>query len=169
MLPQYEVSPHLGVGPIRFGMTREQVRAQMPGDPKVFRKTPDGPEVDAWNGHGRQGMSWIHERDMNRIFERALTDDSMSGAYIATAPEPVSNAEFMRQLRRAVRCPIGLPTPAFGVRIVAPLLMGSDPELALYGRYCVSRRLREEEFEFAFPTLPAALADLLRGARPHAS
>lgn len=114
-------------------------------------------------GHGRQGMSWLHELDMNRVFERALTMDSMSGAYIVTAPEPVSNAEFMRQLRRAVGRSIGLPTPAFGVRIVAPLIMRTDPELALYGRYCVPRRLREEGFEFTFPSLTAALADLLGG------
>lgn len=111
-------------------------------------------------GHGRQGMSWIHERDMNRLFERALTDGSMSGAYIATAPEPVSNAGFMRQLRRAVGRRFGLPTPAIGVRIVAPLAMRTDPELALYGRYCVSKRLRAERFTFDFPTLAGALTDL---------
>jgi len=37
------------------------------------------------------------------------------------------------------------------VRAAAPLLR-TDPELALFGRYCVSRRLREEGFEFSFPT-----------------
>lgn len=46
------------------------------------------------------------------------------------------------------------------MRIGAPLLMGTDPELALYGRYVVSRRLREEGFEFRFPDLDEALADL---------
>ncbi|MFM8290369.1 MAG: DUF1731 domain-containing protein [Planctomycetia bacterium] len=30
--------------------------------------------------------------------------------------------------------------------------------MALYGRYVSSRRLREEGFSFAYPTLPAALA-----------
>ncbi len=111
-------------------------------------------------GHGRQGISWIHERDMNRLFERAISDESMSGAYIATAPNPVSNAEFMRELRAAMRVPIGLPAPAFMVRIGAPIVMRTDPELALYGRYCVSRRLREEGFEFEHPTLQSALADI---------
>lgn len=53
-------------------------------------------------GNGRQGVSWIHERDMNRLFLSAITDTSMSGAYLATAPTPVSNAEFMRELRRAL-------------------------------------------------------------------
>lgn len=111
-------------------------------------------------GSGRQGMSWIHLTDMNRLFERALFDESMRGDYIATAPHPVSNREFMRELRRAVGMPLGLPAPAFLVRIAAPLIMRTDPELALYGRYVVSQRLREEGFEFRFPTLREALADL---------
>ncbi len=111
-------------------------------------------------GHGRQGISWIHEHDMNRLFAWALANDQVQGAYLATAPHPVSNSEFMRELRRVLGKPFGLPTPAWMVRLAAPLIMGSDPDLALYGRYCVSRRLREEGFEFIFPDLASALEDL---------
>lgn len=107
-------------------------------------------------GHGRQGISWIHETDMNRLFLRGLTDKSMSGMYIATAPEPVSNAEFMRALRKALRVPIGLPAAAWMVRLASPVLR-TDPELALYGRYCTSRRLAEEGFEFEYPEVAGAL------------
>ncbi len=109
---------------------------------------------------GRQGMSWIHEVDMNRLFERALNDSAMTGHYIASSPNPVPQQIFMRQLRRAMRVPIGLPAFAWMVRIGAPLLLRTDPELALFGRYVQSRRLREEKFEFTFPTLNEALADL---------
>lgn len=112
-------------------------------------------------GSGRQGMSWIHELDMNRLFERALEDASMRGAYIASSPGPVAQVDFMRSLRRAMGMPIGLPAFAWMVRIGAPLLLRTDPELALYGRYVVSRRLREEGFAFRFPSLDAALRDLL--------
>ena len=111
-------------------------------------------------GSGQQGMSWIHELDMNRLFFRAITAESMQGAYIATAPQPVSNAEFMRALRKSLKMPIGLPAASWMVRIGAPLLMRTDPELALYGRYCVSRRLREEGFEFSFPDLESALQNI---------
>lgn len=112
-------------------------------------------------GSGVQGMSWIHETDMNRLFERALFDATMQGMYIATAPHPVSQRVFMRMLRRTMRMPIGLPAFAWMVRIGAPLLMRTDPDLALYGRYVVSRRLAEEGFEFQFPHLEDALADLI--------
>ncbi len=109
---------------------------------------------------GKQGMSWIHQHDMNRLFHRAIEDESMQGAYIATAPNPVSNKFFMRELRRAMHIPIGLPAPTSLVRIGAPLVMRTDPELAIYGRYCVSKRLAESGFTFSFPDLPAALTDL---------
>lgn len=121
-------------------------------------------------GHGRQGMSWIHNLDMNRLFERALCDSAMRGVYIATAPNPVSNADFMRELRRVAgglgSLGIGLPSFAWTVRLAAPALLRTDPELALYGRYVVSRRLREERFEFRFPNLRDALADLFAPGAP---
>lgn len=112
-------------------------------------------------GHGTQGMSWIHEHDMNRLFERALTDPSMYGTYIASAPNPVSQREFMRTLRRVMRMPIGLPAEEWMVRLGAPIIMRTDPELALYGRYVVSKRVREEGFQFRFSSLGDALADLV--------
>ena len=112
-------------------------------------------------GHGRQGMSWIHEADMNAIFQRALTCETMSGAYIASSPFPESQKDFMAALRRAVGMPVGLPAPAWLVRLGAPLLLRTDPELAIYGRYVVPRRLLSEQFDFEFPRLEDALADLL--------
>ncbi|MGY8768343.1 MAG: TIGR01777 family oxidoreductase [Pirellulales bacterium] len=115
-------------------------------------------------GHGKQGISWLHQSDMNRLFERAITDDEMQGAYLATSPNPVSNAQFMQTLRKAVRMPIGLPAARWMVRIGAPLLMQTDPELALFGRYCQSRRLEEEGFEFAFPDLDAAMKDIYQAS-----
>jgi uncharacterized protein len=115
-------------------------------------------------GAGTQGMSWIHELDMNRVFERALTDASMTGMYVVSSPNPESQADFMRDLRKHAggvgALGIGLPAFAWMVRLGAPLLLRTDPELALYGRYVLPTRLLAEGFQFRFPTLDAALADL---------
>lgn len=112
-------------------------------------------------GSGRQGMSWIHETDMNRLFERGLSDEAMTGTYVASSPNPVSQRDFMRTLRAAMGVPVGLPASRSMVRLAAPLLLRTDPELALYGRYVVSRRLSEEGWQFRFPELSGALGDLL--------
>ncbi len=115
-------------------------------------------------GSGRQGISWVHELDMNRIFERGLLDASMRGVYVATAPTPVNNREFMRELRRAAGglggLGVGLPAFAWMVRVAAPLIMRTDPDLALCGRFVVPSRLLAEKFEFRFATVAEALRDL---------
>jgi hypothetical protein len=115
-------------------------------------------------GSGEQGISWIHVGDMNRLFLAAAEDPRLQGVYIATAPNPVSNREFMAALRGALGVRIGLPAFAWMIRLGAPLVMRTDPELALLGRYCVSKRLREEGFRFDFPELPGALADIYRSS-----
>ncbi|MFT5324042.1 MAG: hypothetical protein ACI8P0_001902 [Planctomycetaceae bacterium] len=113
-------------------------------------------------GSGKQGMSWIHEADLNRLFERGLTDETMRGTYIASSPNPVSQIDFMRHLRRAVDMPLGLPTFGWMVRVGAHYFLRTDPDLALYGRYVVSKRLSGEGFEFEWPHLADALRNLLR-------
>lgn len=111
-------------------------------------------------GRGTQGMSWIHEEDLCRLFEIAITDESMSGSYIVSSPYPVSQDEFMRTLRQTMGVPVALPAFEWMVRIGAPLFFRTDPELVLYGRYVQSRRLAERGFEFLHPRLDSALKDL---------
>ncbi len=97
---------------------------------------------------------------MNRLFERGLTDGSIMRVYVASSPNPVSNAEFMRSLRRAIpwpKVPLALPAFTWMVRIGAPLLLRTDPEIAFYGRYVRSRRLERDGFSFSCPRLPEAL------------
>ncbi len=118
-------------------------------------------------GSGRQGMSWIHEHDLNRLIERGLRHPGMAGTYIASAPNPVSNREFMKAMRRVAgglgSLGIGLPASEWMVRFGARWILNTDPELALYGRYVMSKRLKDEGFEFTFSKVADALAALYRG------
>lgn len=45
----YEVQPHGGVGPMRFGMSRAEVRAAMPAVPVAFGRQAGDAPVDAWH------------------------------------------------------------------------------------------------------------------------
>jgi uncharacterized protein len=92
-------------------------------------------------GRGTQWISWIHQDHLNRLIIAALDDDRYEGTYIVTAPEPVTNRDFMRAMRRAFRRPWSPPAPALGVRLACRFLLNTDPELALLGRRCVPRRL----------------------------
>lgn len=113
-------------------------------------------------GHGHQGMSWIHEYDMNEIIHQAIIDKRYDDFYIASAPNPVSNHTFMKSLRKAIGMPLGLPAPEFITRIGAKYLFKTDPELAIYGRYVKSERLESLGYQFKFPHLTPALEDLLK-------
>lgn len=112
-------------------------------------------------GKGNQGMSWIHEFDMNEIIYQAINNNKYEGMYIASSPNPVSNREFMKLLRNKMKIPIGIPAPEFLVRIGAKYIFKTDPELALYGRYVKSVNLEKDGFNFKYPTLNEALEHLL--------
>jgi uncharacterized protein (TIGR01777 family) len=113
-------------------------------------------------GTGRQGISWIHEYDLNEMVRQSIVNDKFRGVYIASSPNPVSNKVFMKELRKKLGVAIGLPVPKWMVSIGARLALKTDPELALYGRYVKSERLENEGFSFQFPELSGALEDLLR-------
>lgn len=112
-------------------------------------------------GDGRQWVSWIHVDDWLVVVRRALEPgSSIDGVVHATGPQPVTNADLMSALRRTVGRPAAPPTPRGLVRLGAVLLR-TDPALALTGRRAVPRRLLDEGFEFAHPSLDEALGDLV--------
>jgi len=113
-------------------------------------------------GKGRQYISWIHHTDLARMFLMALVfDNFFAGTYNAVAPNPETNAEFMRQLRRILYRPWCPPVPAWMVKLSCRLT-GSEASLALDGCRCAPKRFLESGFEFKFPDLAGALKEIYR-------
>jgi len=113
-------------------------------------------------GSGRQYLSWIHVADLTRMFQRALVfDNYLAGTFNAVAPAPVTNAEFMRALRRALYRPWCPPVPAWVVKLSCRLTQ-TEASLALEGCRCAPKRFLECGFEYQLPDLPGALKDILR-------
>jgi hypothetical protein len=110
-------------------------------------------------GTGRQYVSWLHLRDFVRIVRWSIERDEAAGVYNATGPWPVTNAEFMCELRCAMRKPWSPRAPSWAVRLGA-FLMGTEGELALSGRRCLPERLVEQHFKFLYTNLESALADI---------
>lgn len=105
-------------------------------------------------GSGRQYMSWIGFDDLIGAFHHALFTESMHGALNATAPHPVTNAEFVRVLGKVLGRPTVIPLPAQAVR----LLLGELGEaLLLEGARVLPTKLEASEFVFAHPELEGAL------------
>lgn len=112
-------------------------------------------------GSGKQFISWIHLVDLVQMFVAAVENQDMSGTFNAVAPKPVTNSEFMRELRRALHRPWSPPAPEFAVKLGARL-MGSEPSLALVSQRCAPKRFLETRFPYQFADLTTALNDLCR-------
>jgi uncharacterized protein (TIGR01777 family) len=110
-------------------------------------------------GEGGQYVSWIHIADLSRMILQAIDQERLTGVFNATAPNPVTNAELMRALRRALHRPWSPPVPEFAARI-GSWLMGTEASLALVSQRCVPKRFLEKNFEFEFPNLREALANI---------
>jgi uncharacterized protein (TIGR01777 family) len=111
-------------------------------------------------GSGSQWMSWLHLDDWLGIIEWLLKNEQVSGAVNLAAPNPVTNAVFMREMRRRFApLGIGFPAPAFAVRFGA-FFLRTAPELVLKSRKVVSRVLADGGYAFQYPTIKEALDDL---------
>jgi len=108
-------------------------------------------------GNGRQWMSWIHRRDWIDIAQTMMADATMRGAYNATAPNPVTNAEFTRILARCLNRPALLPVPA----CVLKSMLGEMSELVLGSQRVMPERLLAQGFKFQYEDLAAALNEAL--------
>ena len=106
-------------------------------------------------GSGRQWVSWVGLDDLVTAMILAIDNDTMTGTYHVTSPNPVTNAEMMSTYRRLLGRRIGLPSPAWLARIGAPIL-GSSASLALTGRRVVPTRLLERGFAFEQPDFESA-------------
>jgi uncharacterized protein (TIGR01777 family) len=110
-------------------------------------------------GSGRQYISWIHLADLVQMFVAAVTQEKLAGTFNAVAPDAMTNADFMRALRRVMHRPWSPPAPEFAVRI-GSRLMQSESTLALVSQRCVPAKFLEANFPFQFSQLRAALENL---------
>jgi uncharacterized protein (TIGR01777 family) len=109
-------------------------------------------------GRGNQWMSWIHREDIVGIILLALDHAEARGPINGTAPNPVRNVEFSRELAKVVRRPF-LP---FGPPdALLRLALGDVAEILTTGQRVLPRRAEALGYVFRFPTVAAALADLL--------
>ena len=80
-------------------------------------------------GNGKQYVSWIHEADFVRAIEWIAAHESLTDVVNVASPNPLPNADFMRELRKASHTPFGLSSPEWLLAIGA-FLMRTEPELA---------------------------------------
>ncbi len=110
--------------------------------------------------HGRQYVSWIHDRDFLRAVDLLVEREDVEGPINLAAPNPVPNRDFQRALREAWGARVGLPAAAWMLEVGA-FFLRTDTELLLKSRRVVSSRLPALGFIFDFPHWSEAARDLV--------
>lgn len=113
-------------------------------------------------GDGRHWMSWIERDDLVRLIAHAISDARIEGPLNATAPNPVRNADFTRDLARALGRPALLPVPAAPLRWIAG---DFARELLLGGQKVLPEKALAAGFVFRHSALDATFNGLLGGKR----
>jgi uncharacterized protein len=108
-------------------------------------------------GSGVQWFSWIHQADHARAFRFIQEHPEISGPVNFTAPNPVRNRDLTRALGRVLHRPTWVSAPEFMVRQA----LGEFADTLLTGQHVLPKRLLDAGFKFNFPTIEAALQNLL--------
>jgi len=115
-------------------------------------------------GSGRQWMPWIHIDDVIGIILHAAGNERVRGPINACGPHPVTNAEFTRELGRALGRPTCLPAPAFMLRMV----FGEMSSVLVCSQKVRPTVALSTNYTFAHTDLPTALRNLFaKPQRPH--
>jgi len=104
-------------------------------------------------GDGTQWMSWIHLDDLAGMIQYAVEHDAAEGPWNGVAPNPVTNAEFTRQLAAAVHRPAWFVAPEFLVKLGA----GEMAQILFFSQRCVPAAPLAAGFQFRYPELAEAL------------
>jgi uncharacterized protein (TIGR01777 family) len=112
-------------------------------------------------GSGQQVVSWIHIEDLCRMILYAIENEELLGVYNAVAPTPVRNKDLTLLLAEKMkgRFFVHLHVPAF----VLKAMLGQMSTEVLKSATVDCEKIRTAGFAFLYPTIEAALDNLIRG------
>lgn len=115
-------------------------------------------------GSGKQIISWIHIEDLCRMMIFAIENQQMEGVYNAVAPAPVRNKDLTLLMAEKMkgRFFVHLHVPAF----VLKAMLGQMSTEVLKSATVSCEKIRTAGFGFLYPSIEAALDNLILGKRP---
>lgn len=111
-------------------------------------------------GDGGQMFSWVHISDVARSIAHIFEHQEISGPVNIATPFPVTNDQMMRDMRTALGREHGLPTPRWMLELGARIIR-TEAELVLKSRWVAPAVLTSTGFRFDYPTLDAALRQII--------
>jgi uncharacterized protein (TIGR01777 family) len=143
---------------VRVALLRIGVVLDRQGGALAAMLTPFKLGLGGRAGSGRQWLSWIHHADVVGLLLLALDNAGARGPMNGTAPNPATNYEFTKALGRALHRPTVFPVPGFALK----LRFGEVAGVVLTGQRVLPKEAQKLGYQFQFPTIDAALADILK-------
>ncbi|MGE5302479.1 MAG: TIGR01777 family oxidoreductase [Alphaproteobacteria bacterium] len=107
-------------------------------------------------GSGRQWMPWIHIEDEIGMILFLMENEEASGAFNATAPNPVTMKDFSKALGNVLHRPSWAPVPAFALA----LMLGEMADMLVSGQRALPDAALRLGYRFKYPTIDQALQSL---------
>ena len=108
-------------------------------------------------GTGKQWISWVHMSDLLNLIAFSIKNSEVTGPVNAVSPNPVRNAEFTKQLGKALRRPTILPVP----KVALQMALGEFSEFLCASQRVVPGKLSGLGFRFQYTHLEDALQNIL--------
>ena len=108
-------------------------------------------------GSGKQWTSWIHIDDVMELIRFGLENPAIRGPVNATAPNPVTNEQFTKELAATLHRPAIFPVPAFAIKLMFGELAGD----VLSSQRVLPKAADAAGYRFQFSELEVALRELL--------
>lgn len=113
-------------------------------------------------GSGLQWQSWIHIKDLARMF-LYITEHQLEGVYNGVAPNPVTNNKLVREVAQVLSKPLILPNiPEF----IMKLILGEMAYILFASQRVNSKKIENKGFDFRHPNIGGALRDLFSSDIP---
>lgn len=108
--------------------------------------------------HGKQKVSWIHEKDFARAVE-FLISKHLEGTFNIVSPKPTDNKTLMKTIRKVLKVPFGISHPKWLLKLGAKII-GTETELVLKSRNVIPEKLQTLGFGYKYPNLEDAILNI---------
>lgn len=108
-------------------------------------------------GSGKQWIPWLHMDDMSNVVSFLINNPNVRGAYNVTAPNSVTNEQFLHALSSVMHAPRLVGAPSIALR----LALGEKADVVLDSQRVQPARLLEAGFRFQHTDIRESLNDLL--------
>lgn len=138
---------------VRMGIALSMKGGALPRQALPFKLLVGGPI-----GSGKQWYSWVHMQDVVGAIRFLIQNPEAEGVFNLTAPKPLSNSDFGREIAHVLGRPFLFPIPGFVFKIA----FGEASKTLLEGQRVLPAHLSQAGFEFQFTDARTALKDLLK-------